>query len=178
MYKIAILGPESTGKTELAASLAAHFQSPWVPEYAREYVEKLTENYTFNDVSNIARKQIELEKQFENTNNESDFVFFDTDLIITKVWFQYCYHEIPDFVTERLKQGFFDLYLLCEPDLPWQPDPVREHGSDRAFFFDWYKKEAEQTGKPVVIVNGKGAQRTLNAINAINQFIELKIISK
>ena len=169
MYKIAILGPESTGKTDLAMSLAAYYNSPWVPEYAREYVEKLTEHYTFDDVYKIARKQIELEEQIENRKTDSKFVFFDTDLIITKVWFEYCYQNVPDFVTARLKQGFFDLYLLCEPDLPWEPDWVREHGNDRDFFFDWYKREIEQTGIPCVIVNGKGKQRSLNAINAINE---------
>jgi nicotinamide riboside kinase len=94
-------------------------------------------------------------------------VFFDTDLIITKVWFEYKYKSVPDFLTERLKQGFFDVYLLCTPDLPWEPDPVREHGTDREFFFDWYKNEIEQTGKPYVIVNGIGNQRIQQAIDAL-----------
>ncbi len=170
MYKIAILGPESTGKTELAESLSAYYNSIWVPEYAREYVENLTEKYSYTDVCNIAIKQIELEMQFENTSNDAKFVFFDTDLIITKVWFDFCYQKVPDFVTNRLKKGFFDLYLLCEPDLPWQPDSVREHGDDRTFFFDWYKKEIELSGVPCVIVNGTGSQRTENAIKSINQF--------
>jgi len=169
MYKIAILGPESTGKTELAKALADHYKSPWVPEFAREYVEKLTEHYTFTDVCNIARKQIELEMQYENEKIGVDFVFFDTDLIITKVWFEYCYREIPDFVSNRLKQQFFNLYLLCEPDLPWKPDPVREHGNDRQFFFDWYKRETELSGVPCVIINGIGNKRVDNAIIAINQ---------
>ncbi|MDO9152589.1 MAG: ATP-binding protein [Paludibacter sp.] len=174
MFKIAILGPESTGKTELAKSLAAYYKSDWVAEYAREYVEKLTEHYTFNDVCNIAHRQIVLEKEYENHNFSSDFVFFDTDLIITKVWFEYCYHEVPEYVTNRLKEGFFDLYLLCEPDLPWEPDSVREHGADRQFFFDWYKKEIEQTGKPYVIVNGFDKQRVENAVKAIQQTFNIK----
>jgi nicotinamide riboside kinase len=71
-------------------------------------------------------------------------------------------------LTDRMKISFFDLYLLCEPDLPWQPDPVREHGNDRDYFFEWYKKEIEQTGKPYVIVNGTGNQRLQNAAYAIN----------
>lgn len=171
MYKIAIIGPESTGKTELAKSLAQSAHSLWVPEYAREYVEQLTEKYTFNDVCIIARKQIELEKQFENSNHDSEFVFFDTDLIITKVWFEYCYQQVPQFVIDHLKASTIDFYLICAPDLPWLPDPVREHGSDREYFFEWYKNEVIKTGKPFFVVNGTGIQRVNNATKAIKQFI-------
>ncbi len=169
MYKIAILGPESTGKTTIAMSLANHFKSDLVPEFAREYVEQLASDYTYNDVCNIALKQIALEKQFENiVTPTKEFVFFDTELIITKVWFEYKYKSVPDFLTEQLKSGFFDLYLLCAPDLAWEPDLVREHGTDREFFFDWYKNEIEQTNKPYVIINGIGNQRIQCAIKALS----------
>ncbi|MFT3751922.1 MAG: ATP-binding protein [Paludibacter sp.] len=168
MFTIAIIGPESTGKTALAKNLAEHFNTTWVPEYAREYVEKLTNPYTYEDVCNIAKKQIEQEKAFEESNQPpGNYVFFDTDLIITKVWFMYCFKKVPDFVVERMKSNFFSMYLLCAPDLPWEPDPVREHGNDREYFFNLYKKEIEQTGKPYVIVTGTGNQRFINAIAAI-----------
>mgnify|MGYP001025863651 CR=1 FL=1 len=171
MKKIAIIGPESTGKTELAKKLAEYFKSPWEPEYAREYVEKLTAPYTYEDVCNIARYQINQEKFYEEHSEiKGDFVFFDTDLIITKVWFQYKFGKVPDFLTERLNQRFFDFYFLCYPDLPWQPDPVREHGDDREFFFDWYRKEIEQLRKPYFVVEGSGDQRVQCAINALLSF--------
>jgi len=168
MYKIAIIGPESTGKTELARDLAEFFKSPWVAEYARDYIENLSRPYTYDDVCNIALKQIEQEKSFENDQSDSDFVFFDTDLIITKVWFEYKYKIVPVFLTKQLKRGFFDLYLLCAPDLAWEFDPVREHGTDRDFFFNWYKSEIEQTNKPYVIVNGLGSLRIQHAIEALH----------
>jgi len=167
MIKVAILGPESTGKTELASQLAKHFKSPWVPEYAREYVENLKIPYTFDDVCNIALKQIEEEKYYENVSQNERFVFFDTDLIITKVWFEYCFKKIPEFLTDRMKSNYYDLYLLCTPDLPWEPDSVREHGNDREFFFEWYRREIEQTNKPYVIIDKTGFQRTQKAINAL-----------
>jgi NadR type nicotinamide-nucleotide adenylyltransferase len=167
MLKIAILGPESTGKTMLAGQLADHFQSPWVPEYAREYIENLSVAYTYDDICNITRKQIEQEKEIENATNKAKYVFFDTELIITKVWFSYRFGKVPDFLTKQLNSGYFDLYLLCLPDLPWEPDPVREHGEDRDFFFNWYKKEIEQTGKPYVIVSGTGQRRFQNALNGL-----------
>jgi NadR type nicotinamide-nucleotide adenylyltransferase len=170
MIKIAILGPESTGKTELAKRLAEYFCSPWVPEYAREYVEHLIQPYTYEDVCAIALRQIEEEKFWENHSTDKEFVFFDTDLIITKVWLAYRFGKIPEFLTEHMKTGFFDIYLLCQTDLPWEADSVREHGSDREFFFNWYKREIEQTGKPWVIINGIGNQRTQNAINVLKKF--------
>jgi NadR type nicotinamide-nucleotide adenylyltransferase len=173
MYRIAVVGPESTGKSELSKKLAAHYQSPWVDEYARHYVEQLNRHYTFDDICTIARKQIEDELVYEKEHAEP-YVFFDTDLIITKVWFDYCFQKIPDFVNERLKTGFFDLYLLCEPDLPWQSDPVREHGSDRDYFFTRYKSEIIQLGKSYVCIRGLGNDRLSNAIKQIDNYFNNK----
>jgi len=169
MFKIAIVGPESTGKSELSVALANHFQCDFVPEFAREYVEKLDRPYTFDDVCTIAEKQID-EQNCYNENNLQNFVFFDTELIITKVWFEYCYQKVPEFVNRRIAENYFDFYLLCYPDLPWVPDTVREHGGDeRMFFYEWYKREIEKTGKPYAIIQGVGNERTENAIKAIMQ---------
>ena len=112
MIKIAILGPESTGKSTLAESLAGHFVATWLPEYAREYVEKLTLPYIYDDVCNIARKQIEQQLYFEKYQ-PTNYIFFDTELIITKVWFEYKFKIVPDFVTEQLKSNFFDMFGTC-----------------------------------------------------------------
>ena len=176
MLKVAIIGPESTGKSELTKALANHFQTPWVEEYARGYIQKLDRKYDFSDVSNIAQKQIEQELFFENEyEGNSDYVFFDTELIITKVWFEYCYKRVPDFLTDRLEKRFFDFYLLCATDLAWVFDPVREHGDDRDFFFDWYKCEVEQLQKPYAIVTGTGSERLQNAISAVQEFTRKNI---
>ena len=171
MIKIAIIGAESTGKSELARALSAHFQSPYVPEYAREYVENLGRKYDFSDVCNIARKQIEQELFYEKKSDENaEFVFFDTDLILTKVWFEHCFGQVPDFLIERLERRFFDFYLLCAPDLLWQADSVRENGDNRDFFFDWYKREIELLEKPYAIITGKNNERLQNAVDAISFF--------
>lgn len=178
MYKIAVIGPESTGKSVLTKALALHYSAPHVDEYARSYVEQLGRPYTYDDVCAIARYQVEaenrIEKQEVQSNNSSlssskktGFVFFDTELIITKVWFEYCYKKVPSFVNQQLSKGFFDLYLLCDTDLPWEPDPVREHGDDREFFFDWYRREIEQLKKPYVVVQGLDDNRLNSAIQAI-----------
>jgi len=173
MFKIAISGPESTGKTEIAKQLAQYFAGQWIPEFAREYIEKLNRRYTYEDVCVIAEQQIVEQNRFENENSPG-FVFFDTDLIITKVWFEYCFGKVPELVTSQLNKNYFDFYLLCYYDLEWMPDPVREHGDDRQFFFNLYKAEIEKTGKPYAIVSGKGELRIENAIKALNNFFETR----
>lgn len=173
MYKIAVTGPESTGKTMLVEALANYYQCPFVPEYARQYIESLDRPYNQKDVEIIAHKQIAAE-QYYTSNQGFDFVFFDTELIITKVWFDYCYGHTPPFVINALQTGFFDLYLLCEPDLPWVPDAVREHGSDREYFFELYRKEIEKLGKPYRCIQGTGEIRIQQAIQAINSFFDCR----
>jgi len=163
--KIAILGPESSGKTTLATALAAHFGSVWVAEYAREYVENLNRPYTFDDVCSIAREEI----LQENARYNSSPVFFDTDLIITKIWLDVCYNNIPPFVEQHLQRGVMDFYLLCTPDLAWYPEAVRENGSDsaRASLFERYKAEIQQLKKPFAVVTGTGKKRLNCALKAI-----------
>lgn len=170
MIKIAIIGPESTGKSSLAQQLADHYGVDWVPEYAREYVENLTSPYNYEDVCNIAKLQIEQENyQNSSRNSENKFVFFDTELIITKVWFEYKFGTAPLFLINQLNEGFFDYYLLCSPDIPWVADAVREHGNDREYFFNWYKREIELLKKPYSIIFGLNDERFINATKALDK---------
>lgn len=170
MLKIALVGPESTGKSELSHELARHYNMPWVPEFARSYVEKLDRPYRMEDVEYIARHQIKQECELRD-NKVLPMVFLDTDLIITKVWMEYCYHQVPEYVNLHLKNCPVDFYLICFPDLPWEDDPVREHKDDREMFFEWYKKEIEHLNRPYVIVRGEGDNRTQNALLGLNDWL-------
>lgn len=167
-----LTGPESTGKTTLCQELAAHFGGKWIAEYAREYVEKLGRKYNYYDVCRIARRQIE--QLNEAKNDDNSFIFFDTDLIITKVWFEYCYQKTPLFVTNYLKKMPVDCYLLCFPDIEWQSDTVRENGTEqkRQYLFDRYKLEIQKTEKSYYIIKGQGQERLYNAINSVNLFLK------
>ena len=89
--RIGIIGPESTGKTTLARHLAGRCHGTWVPEYARTYVEQLDHPYTRQDVEAIARYQV---KQLQADYRTED-VFFDTELIITRVWFLHKQWDCP-----------------------------------------------------------------------------------
>ncbi len=156
MFKIGIIGPECSGKTTLSRYLAEQLDGVWVEEYARTYVEALGRAYTYSDVEAIARHQIEeLHATYYRDGEEAKYVFFDTELIITKVWFEHKWGKCPDFLTEALTNNPIDFYLLCAPDLPFEPDPVRENPHLREYLFEWYKREVEAMGKPYKIVEGE-----------------------
>ena len=161
IFKIGIIGPESTGKSTLANYLAHRYNGELVPEYARDYMEQLapTYEYTYQDVVHIARIQIEQLKELHSSSTEgipkgyrSDIVVFDTELIITKVWFLHKFGHCPEFLEEALHAYPMDVYLLCYPDMEWEPDPVRENPNIREYLFDWYKKEIETLDIPYYII--------------------------
>lgn len=162
-FKIGILGAESTGKSTLARQLAELFSAEYVPEYAREYVERLSAPYTYEDVENIARKQIQ---QLLNVYC-SDLVFFDTELIITKVWFEVKYSVVPDWFMQAYMSLKPNFCLLCMPDLPFVADPVRENAHLREQLTEMYKHELELSAIPYGIVSGSGATRLENAIKIV-----------
>ena len=159
--KIGIIGPESTGKSTLASYLAHRYGGVLVPEYAREYMEKraCACAYTYEDVVNIARVQVQQLQQFHAATYEgitegyrTNVIFFDTELIITKVWFMHKFGHCPDFLEEALRAYPMDTYLLCYPDMPWQPDPVRENPNIREYLFDWYEREIQALDIPYYII--------------------------
>ncbi|MBS2100109.1 ATP-binding protein [Carboxylicivirga linearis] len=162
-------GPESSGKTFLCDELSKHYKTCWKPEFAREYVENLTRNYTFKDVEIIARKQID---QYNEAIDEGQsIIFFDTFLIITKIWFTYVYNQCPMWLHRSIKNLKIDLYLLCSPDIPWIKDGVRENGHVREELFQLYKQELEYYGFNYAIVNGAEESRKKLAIQHINRIL-------
>lgn len=149
MYRIGIIGPESTGKSTLAAYLAHRYEGVLVPEYAREYMEYLAPScgYDYDDVVAIAKQQLSVLSSIN-----SNLVVFDTELIITKVWFLHKFGRCPDFVEQALRDFPMDVYLLCYPDIPWLPDPVRENPDIREYLFDWYEREIQALNIPYYII--------------------------
>lgn len=153
MY-IGVIGPESTGKTTLAKALAQQFNGTYVPEYAREYIErKGTRDVTFDELCEIAKHQIEQIKL--TANSQQPIAIFDTDLIVTKVWFSYAFGIVPQWLNEAILRYPMDAYLLTAPDIPWQPDPARYNGSDaiRQELFDRYEAEIQALNIPYYIIN-------------------------
>ena len=148
MMRIGIIGPESTGKTTLAKELAERYQGIYVPEYAREFVEKKgSTEVTWDELCEIAKHQIDQLKELTN-ERVNELAIFDTELIVTKVWFDYAFGRWPEWLDEAIKQYPMDVYVILYPDLPWVPDPARSNGSDeiRLELFERYKQEVEALG--------------------------------
>jgi len=166
IQRIAITGPESTGKSYLAEQLAKHYNAAWVPEYAREYLTRLGRPYDYNDILVIARKQYALNHKKWNKNTR--FVFCDTELIVTCIWCKIKYGKCHPWIVDHIPVQQFNLYLLTDIDLPWEPDPLREHPDLREQLMKMYIDELEQRKLPYRIISGSKKQRLLNAIEVIN----------
>ena len=168
MYKIVISGPESSGKTELAIFLSKQLSSVLIPEYAREYVEKLERPYQIDDVEHIAR--VQWEQYQENAKKDHPYLIMDTFLVITKIWFKEVFGIVPEWIDRCLEEAEIDLCLLCFPDLEWVKDPVRENpGERRKELFDLYHSEITRLGIACEVIRGMGENRFANALSAINK---------
>jgi NadR type nicotinamide-nucleotide adenylyltransferase len=162
--KIAILGSESTGKSTLCQDLATYYNATGIPEYARNYVEELSRSYTYEDVEKIAFVQ----RQQLYAEYKTTMVFFDTELIITKVWFDVVFNKCPEWIESAIQNAPIDFYLLCDTDLDWIPDDVRENGGEFRYQLQkMYTKILDQYGFVYGVVTGKGEQRLKNAVNHI-----------
>jgi nicotinamide riboside kinase len=168
--RIILTGPESTGKSVLTVGLASSFSKNYIPEYARDYVTNLNRAYTYDDVVHIAKKQIELMNEF--SLKSSGFLFVDTYLIITKIWFVRVFGSYPIWIDQEILKTKNDFYLLCKPDIPWIPDGVRENGGEmREVLFNDYLNELKICKLNYAIVEGSWDKRLNNAIKIVNGYL-------
>lgn len=170
--RIAVLGPESTAKSTLSEQLAIHYKTVWVPEYSRAYLSSINRKYTLQDVETIAGQQLKQEE--EQLKQASNYIFADTELIISKVWCLDVFNTCPEWISASIVKTKYDFYLLTAPDLPWEHDALRENPHRREFLFDWYEQELKNLAANYAIISGVGEQRLLNCINAIDSYFEIR----
>ena len=165
---IVITGAESTGKSTLTERLASHFGVPYVPEIAREYVESLNRKYNYTDVENIAKIQI---AQFNKiSKSDAPYIFLDTWLIVTKIWFEFVYNKIPGWLIKEIEKSKIDLFLVCNIDLPWVYDPVRENGGEnRKILQNKYIENIMRYKFDYRIISGIDDERFYNALNILKE---------
>jgi len=168
--KIAVVGPESTGKSTLSRQLAKHYNTVWVPEYAREYCEKLTAPCTWQDEINMFKGQLALESELLPKANK--ILICDTTFITVKIWSEYTFGKSPQEVLEELPRRTYDLYLLMDIDLPWEEDPLRDFPHEREYFMNVWRNELENLHANYVTVSGSDASRFKNAITYIDQYLQ------
>lgn len=168
--KIAVVGPESTGKSSMTKFLSKYYKSTYVPEYARYYCKNLNNKYTIQDELNMFYGQIALEDAIlENT--EGDIVFCDTTILTVKIWSDHLFKHTPAPVLEEIAQRKYDLYLLMDIDLPWEEDPLRDFPEDRDYFMQVWKRELKSLNTMYQLISGIGKDRNIAAIEACQQFI-------
>ncbi len=158
-YKIIFTGPESSGKTTIAKLAAKHFETQWLSEYARTYLAQIDYPYKATDLLKIAEGQISSEQQFIQKNEHQDFLFFDTSLLVIKVWSIFKYGFYNHKIDQLLKQQLPDVYFLCDWQIPWEYDPLRETPNDRAALFELYQRELLELKIPFFVLKGTPAER-------------------
>ncbi len=165
------MGPESTGKSVLAEKLAKHYNEEFVTEYARTYFEINTiSEYTIEQVEHIYKTQLQMEA--EGLSNSRNLLICDTALVTGKIWCEWVFGKTPDLIKEKMGTHMYDLYLLCDIDIPWIKDDQRKDGENRAEQMAIHEKELKDLQASYVKIQGEGDQRLMNAIQAIDEFLK------
>ncbi len=162
MIRIAVTGPESSGKTTLCESLASHFKVEYIPEFARTYLAKKKGKYTQADLDEIAKGQL---KNILAASNS--IVISDSDFSVLEVWSLYKYGNVSPLIKALVSENTFDLHILCTPDIPWEEDPLRENPTTRDLLFEHYKKSLEKYAKYFILVSGAHNSRLEKSIQSI-----------
>lgn len=181
IIKVVVIGPESTGKSSLCEQLANHYNTEWVKEYAREYLLTNGTEYSYDDLLEIAKGQLALEnvaiELVENktsnisaSNSTSQIILLDTNMYVLKVWCEFVFEKCHPWILNQIVENSYDLYLLCDVDLPWVKDELREYPDleIREKLYHNYKDLLVNQSTPWVNISGNYQQRLENAINAID----------
>jgi len=170
LTRIVVTGSESTGKTELAQQLAAHYRVCWVAEFAREYAEQHPRALTSADVDPIGSGQIAREDA--TLRNARGLVILDTDLLSTFVYGTQYYGSVPGWIAKTVEERLADLYLVCDIDVPWVADAVRDAQRQRRQMHAAFIHHLQQFGASYRIVRGSGSERLACAIAHISAWRE------
>lgn len=161
MLRVALTGPESTGKTTLSRLLAEHYGTTWAQEYARYYLEQHGPGYVLADLERIAKGQLRAEQNaLQAAQLQGRPLFFcDTDLLVIKIWAEHAFGICPPWILRQIEEQRYDLVLLLNVDLPWEPDPLREHPNHRQYFYDLYQRELREQMSNYAEISGSPEER-------------------
>tara|TARA_B100001173_G_C15963329_1_gene536666 strand:- start:747 stop:1262 length:516 start_codon:yes stop_codon:yes gene_type:complete len=166
MKKIIVTGPESSGKTTLFNQLTKYYQIDGVNEYAREFIGSLKREYNYNDILEIAKVQFNNEQKLYKSKQR--FILSDTDLLTLEIWCEFKYEKCHQYILNNLRKYLPDVYLLCNPDIPWEYDPQRENPDDRLDLFNTYENKIKSLGVEYHIIEGEIPKRFESAKRIIN----------
>jgi NadR type nicotinamide-nucleotide adenylyltransferase len=172
MKRIVVIGPESTGKSTLCSQLADHYDTAWCPEYAREYLVANGKAYDYEDLLAISKGQLALEDQV-GSKARNDRYFIDTNMYVMQVWCEFVFGKCHQLIIDEIVKRRYDLYLLCNIDLPWQPDPLREYPDEkpRQELYLMYRELMINQSAPWVEISGNYEARFAKAVEAVDGLI-------
>jgi NadR type nicotinamide-nucleotide adenylyltransferase len=174
VIKVVLFGPESTGKTTLSEQLARHYNTVWVAEYAREYLQNKWNNERKTcepqDLLPIAQGQMEMENSL--VKKATDVLICDTDLLETKVYSEAYYVGHCDPILEKYAlQNTYDLYLLTNIDVPWVGDDLRDKPSERQRMFLYFKETLDKYNRNYITLTGDKKARLSKAVEHIDKLL-------
>ncbi|NJM94050.1 MAG: ATP-binding protein [Cytophagales bacterium] len=165
LYKIAVVGPESTGKSTLSAQLACGLATRWVPEFARYYLHHLSRPYQPQDIELMASEQVASEARIAPFAQR--FLICDTTPLVEKIWMEVKYGQASPRLLQLCAQSTYHYYLLTNIDLPWEEDPLREHPYEREMLLERYRTALEEMGAHYTIVSGQAEDRWQQALHQV-----------
>ncbi|MBM3431742.1 MAG: ATP-binding protein [Bacteroidetes bacterium] len=181
--KVVVIGPESTGKSTLCEQLAQYYETRWCPEYARSWLLQNGTQYSFEDLLTIAEGQLQLEDEYTHKLENESLpllesggnipLIIDTDMYVMKVWCEFVFGKCHRFVLDHILKRKYDLYLLCDTDLPWTKDELREYPDlkTRQALFRMYKDLLINQSTPWSLVTGNGEERLQSALREVNKML-------
>lgn len=175
--KIVLYGPESTGKTTLAKQLAAYYNTNWVPEYMRTFLEKKSwvpgeEIVTYNELEIIAKGQMKSENALLTTAN--NVLFCDTNLLELQVYAEHYFGKCPESISKFAEKNKYDLYFLTYIDTPWEPDDMRDRPDDRKEMFNLFEQKLIENNLPYITLKGNKKTRLDYAVDYIDEFVQIE----
>ncbi|HET8837604.1 MAG TPA: ATP-binding protein [Flavobacteriaceae bacterium] len=177
--KIVIFGPESTGKTSLAKSLAEYYHTEWVPEYAREYLQEKYDNVgeicAPEDLMPIAEGQMKAENKLAQKADK--VLFCDTNLLETYVYGQAYYRNFKnDILKTAAENSRYDLYFLTYIDVPWEADDLRDKPAEREEMFERFENALKLRNLPYISLKGTLSERMKTAVKTVDGLLKSRNI--
>jgi len=171
--KIAVIGAESTGKTQLCEALAEHFDTTWVPEFARTYFnDSDIYNYSLADLEKIAARQYTMEKDL--LKKARGILFCDTAILTLKIWAELEFGTCPETILKIMDENPYDFYLITNNEVEWEQDPLRLNKFSRDRIFTLNEEAVIKSGVSFAVVDGTGRERIQSAIRWVETFLELQ----
>ncbi|NBF08021.1 AAA family ATPase [Pseudomonas sp. Fl4BN1] len=173
MKVLVLTGPESSGKSWLAAELQAHFGGVLVGEYVRHFIEQQRRDTCFSDIPEIARGQLAWEDQARA--QRPALLILDTHLLSNLLWSQTLFGDVPDWLEPQLLARHYDLHLLLSPeDVAWSDDGQRcqPQLAERLVFFEATRQWLEQHQQPYRVIRGDWQARRHQAFEQVRQLLE------